>query len=56
LIEPTGNAFLVRGEGFEPGEEVKVPHRSEDEVMEGSLKKGVVRNRVTREAGLALPG
>lgn len=34
LMDPTGNVFRIRGEGFEPGEEVRTPHRSEDEAME----------------------
>jgi hypothetical protein len=38
LLEPTGNTFAVRGEGFAPGEGVRVLDRSGDEVVEGSLK------------------
>jgi hypothetical protein len=38
LMDPTGNVFRIRGEGFEPGEEVRTPHRSEDEVLDGITK------------------
>jgi hypothetical protein len=36
LTEPTGNTFMITGEGFEPGEEVRIVDRSEDEVINGS--------------------
>ncbi len=34
LMDPRGSAFRIKGEGFEPGEEVRTPHRSEDEVLD----------------------
>ena len=38
LMESTGNTFAVRGEGFEPGEEVRVLDRSGDEIVEGKRR------------------
>lgn len=38
VAAPLGTAYLLRGEGFEPGEEVKLASNSENEVQEGVLR------------------
>jgi hypothetical protein len=38
LLDPTGNAFVIKGEGFAPGEGVRLLDRSGDEVVEASKK------------------
>jgi hypothetical protein len=38
LMEPTGKIFMIRGEGFDPGEEVRLLDISEDEVMGDSKR------------------